>query len=197
MTAVTLPNVGVKSGFTIGESGWADEMNSNMRVLDAMVQLTVVDKDLTTPPGATPGLVYIVGPSATGDWSGLDGQLAFLQTGDDLTTAWSFVVPKAGWRAWVVDESVFYQYSGSAWVKDESSEITPSRYRAVFGDGSSANFFINHSLGTRDLHVTVYRNATPWDDIVCDISRPSDNQIELSGFGIAPATDELVVVVSK
>lgn len=65
----------------------------------------------------------------------------------------------------------------------------------VFGDGSSASFNITHNLGTRDVLVEVYRNATPWDTVVCDVSRPDTSTITLSGFGTAPAVDQFKVVI--
>ena len=37
----------------------------------------VIDADLSAPPGSpSEGDRYIVGPSATGDWSGHDGEIA-------------------------------------------------------------------------------------------------------------------------
>ena len=116
MTAVTLPNVGIQAGFTEGESGWSAAMNRNLRAVDALVQPRVVDKDLTAPPSASAGDVYIVAASATGDWAGQDGKLAIWCVGDDLASEWVFVTPKSGWFVWVVDESKVYRYTGSAWV---------------------------------------------------------------------------------
>jgi hypothetical protein len=48
--------------------------NEAIRVLDALVQLSVADRDQTAPPG-TPiaGDRHIVGPSASADWTGQDG----------------------------------------------------------------------------------------------------------------------------
>ncbi len=75
-------------------------------------QESVLDKDLTAPPGApTTGDRYIVGGSATGDWSGHDDDVA---QWDGAT--WDFVTPTEGFAAWVEDENVIYVWNGS-WVK--------------------------------------------------------------------------------
>lgn len=86
--------------------------NEALRVLDVVVQLSVVDKDLATPP-ASPleGTRYIVGSSPSGAWSGHGGKVAAWQDG-----AWAIYAPVTGWSAWVDDESQTYIYSGSAWV---------------------------------------------------------------------------------
>lgn len=194
MTSVTLPNVGIKAGFLPAEDGWSDEMNHNLRLIDALVQAVVVDKDLAAPPGSpAAGSMYIVAASPTGGWSGHASHLAVWQVGDDLTSAWTFVPPSEGWRVYVVDEDIEYRFNGTAWV----GVTGEGSYRQTIGDGSAANFFVDHNLGTRDVHVTVYRNASPWDDILCDISRPSTDQVEVSGFGSAPGVDAYVIVVSK
>lgn len=121
MTAQTLPNSGLVAGYTDAEDGWGEAMNANLRALDALVQLRVVDKDLTAPPGSpVAGQVYIVGAAATGAWAGQEGKLAIWCVGDDITSAWMFVTPKSGWEAWVIDEAVRYRYS-AAWAPVPSS----------------------------------------------------------------------------
>lgn len=132
MTAAALPNVGIKAGYQPLEDGWGQDMNKNLRLLDALLQAVVIDKDLTAPPGSpTSGAMYIVGADASGAWNGQTNKLAIWTTGDDLTgvapipgPSWAFVTPKAGWRVWVADEALFYQYSGSAWVAKPEVDIT-------------------------------------------------------------------------
>jgi hypothetical protein len=66
---------------------------------------------------------------------------------------------------------------------------------ANIGDGSAATFTLTHNLGTRDVSVTVYRNATPWDDVICDVARPDANNVTISGFGSAPSSNQFRVVI--
>ncbi len=91
-------------------------MNESLYRLDTLVQLSVLDKDLTAPPASpTEGDSYIVGASATGAWSGHDEKVAAFTTG-----IWFFHIPKAGWLSWVADEDAYYSYDGSAWAEFES-----------------------------------------------------------------------------
>ena len=169
-------------------------MNRNLRTFDAMICARVVDKDLNAPPAASAGAMYIVGPAPTGAWAGQAGNLAIWCVGDDIAPSWLFVTPKAGWRVFVIDESTDYSYSGSAWA---AASGTFASFSQSFGDGTSASYTITHNLGTRNLHVTVFRNASPWDEVVCDNSRTTTNTITLSGFVVPPSANQFTVVVSK
>lgn len=92
-------------------------VNEGMLALDAIVQLNVVDKDLSAPPGSpAEGDVYIVGASPTGAWAGQANNLAAYQN-----AAWTFYTPKQGWNAYVKDESVDYLFDGSAWVNTRAT----------------------------------------------------------------------------
>ncbi len=86
--------------------------NEAIRALDLMVQLTVTDRDLTAPP-TTPvaGESYIVPVGGQLDWAGQDGNLASFDGTD-----WRFAVPRAGWRAQVLDEGIPLVFDGTAWV---------------------------------------------------------------------------------
>jgi len=82
-------------------------------------QLPVLDKDLSAPPvSPDEGDRYIVGPTATGDWSGHENDIAWFDGVD-----WQFDTPVIGWVAMVEDESdgKSYKFTGSVW--DSSGEI--------------------------------------------------------------------------
>lgn len=97
---------------TAGQASAELAVNEALRKLDAVVQLSVKDRDLTAAPGSpTEGDRYIVGASATGDWSGHDGKVAAY-----LNSAWTYFAPREGWLAWVDDENASLVYDGSAWV---------------------------------------------------------------------------------
>ena len=86
--------------------------NEALRALDAVVQLMVLDKDLSAPPGSpAEGARYIVAASPTGAWAGQAGRIAAWQDG-----AWAFYAPREGWLAWVADEDGLYVWSGTAWA---------------------------------------------------------------------------------
>lgn len=68
-----------------------------------------------------------------------------------------------------------------------------SKLSTTIGDGTSASFTITHNFGTKEVFVEIYRNATPWDTVIADVSRPSDNTVTISGFGSAPSVNQYVV----
>ncbi len=86
--------------------------NEAIRALDAVVQLSVLDRDLAAPPvSPADGERYIVAAPATGDWAGKEGQIAAWQD-----NAWMFYVPNKGWLVWVADENALLAWDGTAWV---------------------------------------------------------------------------------
>ncbi len=94
--------------------------NIGLRKLDCLVQLSVIDKDLSEPPGApSDGDTYIVGTtsSSSSDWNGQDDNIAYYNS-----SAWIYITPNEGFRAWVVDEARFYVFlsASDGWVVEES-----------------------------------------------------------------------------
>ncbi len=86
--------------------------NEALRLLDGLVQLAVLDRDLTAPLGSpADGDRYIVASGATGEWDGWDASVAYWVDG-----AWMRLVPRPGWRAWVEDEGVLLVFDGSVWT---------------------------------------------------------------------------------
>lgn len=85
--------------------------NEALRLLDAIVQLSVMDRIRTAPPvSPTDGDRHIVASGATGLWSGWDLNVAFWVDG-----VWMRMVPRPGWLAWIADDAVFVVWNGSAW----------------------------------------------------------------------------------
>lgn len=87
---------------------------------------------------------------------------------------------------------------------DPSRVVTPAtlagwsgrmrKFAGAFGDGTATQFDITHNLNTRNVIVGVYRNATPWDDILCDVQRPDANTVRLI-FASAPAANQFNYVI--
>ncbi len=87
-------------------------VNEALSGLDVLVQLSVLDRDLTAPPGSpVEGDRYLVAAGATGAWAGQAGKIAAWQAG-----AWMFRTPRNGWKAWVADEATFVFYDAGAWT---------------------------------------------------------------------------------
>ena len=87
--------------------------NEALRLLDAMVQLAVIDRSRTAPPASpAQGDRHIVASGATGAWAGWDNAVAYWVDG-----AWTRLAPRAGWTAWSVDDEVLLVFDGAAWIE--------------------------------------------------------------------------------
>lgn len=96
--------------------------NEAIRTLDALVQLAVLDRDLTTPPvSPTDGDRYLVATGGTGAWTGRDGKVAAWQDG-----AWTFLAPKTGWLLWIADEDRLIGFDGAAWIDAAVHSVNPA-----------------------------------------------------------------------
>ncbi|MEI9898971.1 MAG: DUF2793 domain-containing protein [Hyphomicrobium sp.] len=106
--------------------------NEAIRALDAIVQLSVLDRGLGTPPASpAEGARYIVGSSPTGAWSGHAHHVAAYQDG-----AWMLYTPLEGWIAWIADENIAVVWTGSAWsalTTGEGGGWRRSRSRLRYG----------------------------------------------------------------
>jgi hypothetical protein len=86
--------------------------NEALLLLEAAVQLSVIDRGLTAPPlSAADGDRHLVAAGATGAWAGKAGQLALMQGG-----GWVFLMPRKGWRMWVEDEGKLLLHDGVQWL---------------------------------------------------------------------------------
>jgi hypothetical protein len=85
--------------------------NEALILLDHAIHLAVITRALAAPP-VTPaeGDRYLIATSATGDWAGHDGELAFYQD-----NVWRFAEAKVGWRLWSIDEEKFFVFDGTLW----------------------------------------------------------------------------------
>jgi hypothetical protein len=108
--------------------------NEALRILDTLVQLAVLDRDLAAPPASpTDGQRWIVAAGATGAWAGHVNQVAAWQDG-----AWQFSTPRIGWVAFVVDEGTLLTWNGSAWG-DFFSTVTAIQNLSMLGIGTTAD----------------------------------------------------------
>lgn len=86
--------------------------NEALRRLDALVQLSVVDRNRAEPPlEPIEGQRHIVGNAATGIWLGRDTSIAsFLDGG------WRFHEARPGWFAWCQEEKDLLVFADAAWA---------------------------------------------------------------------------------
>ena len=128
--------------------------NDALMALDAIVHLSVVDRDLGVPPAApAEDARYIVGSAAVGEWAGRAGEVAVRLDG-----GWRFFAPRRGWTAHVEDEGRTVTWSGTAWASgdavvsnlgvnaspDAANRIVASLAAALFTDeGAGIQFKLN------------------------------------------------------
>lgn len=73
--------------------------------------------------------------------------------------------------------------------------VVPRKFAANIGNGALTTITVTHNLGTRDVHVTVYRNSAPYDNVIPDIDRSVGvNDVTIT-FATAPASNAYRVVV--
>ncbi len=113
--------------------------NEALRMLDALVQLSVADRDLSAPP-ADPeeGTRYIVAGGASGAWTGWEGSIAAFLDG-----AWMRFQPLAGWLAWVTDESRLLCHDGAVW-----SDFVSTSFGVALAGGTFDKIGINATADT-------------------------------------------------
>ncbi len=118
-------------------------VNTALKRIDAVLNTGVIDKDLTAPPGSpSEGDVYIVAVSATGDWAGQDGNLAYFEQ------VWRFITPREGMTIWLNSEDKYYVHMGSAWhaLTDHWQEYTQSQtaFMKTLTDGATINWDLRY-----------------------------------------------------
>jgi hypothetical protein len=143
--------------------------NDALNLLDAVVQLAVLDRDLATPPGSpTQGARYLVAASPTGAWAGHANHIAAWLDG-----AWRFFVPNIGWLAWVIDEGTILAWNGSAWV-DAPGVISALQKLGILTTADTTNrlavkadgaLFSHDDVtpGTGNMRVTLNKSAAAKD----------------------------------
>lgn len=84
--------------------------NEAIKLLDILVQMSVVDILTTPPANPNEGDNYIVGLSAINEWLNKDNQIASYQDG-----AWTYFIPNAGWLVYSITNAELLSYSGALW----------------------------------------------------------------------------------
>lgn len=88
---------------------------------------------------------------------------------------------------------------GTEFLNGNGTFSTPAgsglaKFSQDVGDNAATSFVITHSLGSRDVVVSVHRSTTPWDEVICDVEKTSTTTVTLR-FAIAPTTNEYRVTI--
>mgnify|MGYP005844270703 FL=1 len=173
--------------------------NEALRLLDGLVQLSVIDRDLAAPPTSpADGDRYIVASGGTADWAGWDLNVALWTDG-----AWLRLPPRTGWRVWVEDEALLLVFDGAGWIGITSAALQNLALLGVGTTADAANPFsakLNAALwtaktvaegGTGDLFYTMNKE-TAADDLGLTMQTGFSTRALLGLFG----SDRLRLAVS-
>lgn len=70
------------------------------------------------------------------------------------------------------------------------------RYAVDIGDGTETQYTVTHNLNSRDVAVTIYRVASPYDEVLADVEHTTVNSLTVR-FASAPTTNQFRVVVKR
>jgi len=164
--------------------------NESLQVLDVVVQLSVKDRDLATPPGSpVEGDRYIVASSPTGAWTGAAGCVAVYQSG-----LWAILLPKEGWLCWVDDEDIFLRHNGTTWEIDAPTQVNFLGINATANTTTrlsmnSAESLFNHDGAGHSLKIN---KAATGNTASVDLQNTFSGRAQLGLLG----NDNLTVKVS-
>jgi len=69
-----------------------------------------------------------------------------------------------------------------------------TKFATAFGDGAATSYTITHNLGTRDVHVAVYRNSGSYDQVAAVIRHSTTNAVTVE-MSVAPTLNQFRCVV--
>lgn len=183
--------------------------NQALAMLDQLVQMVVIDKDLSAPPiSPANGAAYIVAASATGAWAGKEGQIAYWLTS---VAAWTFVAPLTGWEVRVADEldaygaPKLYVKSSAGWVIPDagtasaapSETVTESTTARNLGLTDAGKYIRHTNAGASTVTVPPQASVAWVADTEIHIRRAGANDLTLTpGAGVtlnAPSGGTLVM----
>ncbi len=144
--------------------------NEALSVLDVSLQIALQAMNVVTPPGSpVEGYRVHVGAGATGDFVGQAGKIAAWQSG-----AWRFLLPRAGWIAWITATQSLMIYDGAAWLDvattvHELGNLTKLAVGTSADPGNPLSAKLNSALfaardttegGTGDLRMVLNKPAS-------------------------------------
>jgi hypothetical protein len=161
--------------------------NDALRIIDALLQAGVTDRDLTAPPGSPAnGTVYIPAATATGAWAGQEGKLA-----QWYASAWHFLTPAEGWVVWVIDEQTRLTYQGGNWTQTTAkpafpTQAKPADYTVTSTDAGTV-LLVDTSAGS--VIITLPAAATAGNGFALGVLKST---LDSNIVTIAPAAGETV-----
>lgn len=158
MAARTLPNLGLRAFYDLGEDGWKDDQDLGLLKLSVLVQATALDLVDTLPGAPVDGDVYILDETAVANAN----DIAIY---DDA--AWVYVTPQTGWLIFDQAEAAYRSFDGTVWAVLETgggggaavSVVTTVAGAATNLTAAQVGLYLRYTSVSAKT-VTVQNNAT-------------------------------------
>lgn len=145
MPSRTLPGIGLKGFWTLGEDGWKAENDTNLLTLSALVVGRALDHVSTTPASPTDGQIYLFSSTHATQAN----KIAIRDNG-----AWVHLTPQSGWQMYDVTAAAIRRFSGTQWTivagstTSQAFQITLSDMTTSLTTGTSKGAWIVPFTGT-------------------------------------------------
>ncbi len=108
----------INFGFTLLYANQAQKdvvVNTDLVQIDGLIQLSVLDRTLNTPPSSPADQEkHIVGPAPTGAWGGQANSIAVYQASGAY---WTFYTPQNGWLAYSLADLALFVWQAGVWTE--------------------------------------------------------------------------------
>jgi hypothetical protein len=213
LTSPTITNPTV-SGLYLSDNnivieGTADSFETTLTFTDPTADRTITFKDASGTVAYTADITTAIDALTTSDIEegtrlyftderAQDAVGTIISGSNSLSAVYTDATPSIAFDTTLATTSYMSKTSGLAVdISAVETKLTTDGYTkkvsASVGNSTNTSFAVTHSLGTRDVQVQVYDNAT-YDTVEVDVIRTGTNTVTVS-FASAPATDAYRVVI--
>ncbi len=128
MASRTLPNVGLKGFWNLGEDGWEDEMDRNLLLISVLAQGGAISKVSATPGSPTDGDVHIFDET-----HGTQPNKIAIRD----ASGWIYVTPQEGWLVYNRAANYFEKFDGTVWAQLVTGSSPASTTEVLTGTDAS------------------------------------------------------------
>lgn len=107
MPSRTFPGIGLVGGWSSGEDGYGNAMNTNLIMLSTLCQMTALNVMESLPSTPADGEIYLLEATAAHN----PGKIAIRDDG-----MWRYIQPVVGWECFVQANQTRYRFAGGGWI---------------------------------------------------------------------------------
>lgn len=205
----SVSGLSISDGSIVVEGSTADAFETTLAFTDPTADRTITFKDESGTVAYTADITSAINALTTTDIEegtnlyytderAQDAVGGIITGSNSLSVTYNDSTPSIAFDTTLATTSYMSKTSGlavdiSAVETKLSTDGYTKKVSANVGNSSNTSFAVSHNLGTRDVVVNVYDNAT-YDTVECDVVRTDTNTVTVS-FAVAPATDAYRVVV--